>query len=78
MRHNARLQHLAQANQCLLHSLHYHTMTSSCMQGLPFHTPVYNASICVQCDEIVESGAAGGKQSEPPPACKIILLPSFM
>ena len=40
-----------------------HTMTSSCMQGLPFHTP------CLQhfdwrCDKIVESGAAGGKRSE--------------
>ena len=41
------LQHLAHANQHRV-SL-YHTMTSSCLQGLPFHTPVYNISIaCVQ------------------------------
>ena len=38
------------ANQYLLHSLPYHTMTSSSMQGLPFHTPVYNTSIA--CEQV--------------------------
>ena len=65
----------AQASQCLLHSLPYHIMTSLRLQGLPFHTPVYNTLLHV-CrwlyDEIAELGGAGGERSEPPPpACKI-------
>ena len=47
MRYNAGLQHLVHANQCLLHSLPYYIMTSSCLQGLPFRSPVYNTdSMC--------------------------------
>ena len=48
IQHNARLQHLAH-DQCPLYSLPYHTMTFSCLQNLPFHSPVYNTSIaCMQ------------------------------
>ena len=64
MHHNARLQHLVHANQCLLHSLlpHY---------DLFMHARPALSHPCLQhydsmCDEIAELGAAGGEQSEPP------------
>ena len=28
-------------------------MTSSCLQGLPFHNPVYNTSIILSCMQVV-------------------------
>ena len=66
MHHNAQLQHLVRAiciyNQCLLHSLPYHTMNISCLQGLLFHSSVYNTSVALckwLCDEIAKLGAAG-------------------
>ena len=44
MRHIATVQHHASAVYIInaLHSLLYPTMTSSWLQGLPFHSPVYN------------------------------------
>ena len=52
-------------------------MTSSCLQGLPFHTPVYNTYIACRwlCDPIAESGAVGGGASKAsPPACKLLQI----
>ena len=47
----------AQTGMCCLHnhiSFLYHTMTSSHLQGLPFHNPVYDVSIsCMQLQAVI-------------------------
>ena len=64
MLHNARLQHLAHANQCLLHSPlpHYDLF----MHARPALSHPFLQHFDSMCDEIAESGAAGGERSEPP------------
>ena len=69
MRHNARLQHLAHANRCLLHSLAYHSMI------LFMHARSALSHLCLQhfnhecmcrwlCDEIAEPGVAGARRAK--------------
>ena len=51
---------------CMINALCL-TMTSSCLQGLPFHSPVYNTYyVCKYVLWMEEPVVAGGKQSEPP------------
>ena len=76
MHHNARLQHLVHANQCLLHSLPYNTMTSSSLKVCLSHPCLLHFDSMRAgrwlCDAIAESGTAGASEASPP-ACSIII-----
>ena len=52
MHHSATVQPYAGAVYILINALYfflYHTMTSSCLQNLPFHSPVYNTYSMYVC-----------------------------